>query len=229
MGDDGGEPSLQLLDFSSEFVEIVVELLNFDVHDVVLDFLELVDGLLELHEDLLDRLREGLSFGASKFDLLELVELNDGVGEMQDIVRSFKEGVQTDEEGVCGQLPSALGLGLVFEIGVLEFGTDINRSLELLTSILGVLILNGSENGGAGDTFSGLENDGITDLSNQHHESRRGIVESGFVPNHEDGVHDGDKEFMEVAEFLAGVRELVEVTGQGLQISRVIVGLDSSI
>jgi hypothetical protein len=79
----------QLLDLVTELVEIVIKILLVDVHDVVLHLLERLNRPLELNRNLLHRLSQRLAFSASQIDLSQLVELHDGVRQVQDVVASL--------------------------------------------------------------------------------------------------------------------------------------------
>jgi len=61
----------------SELEEVVIEVSLLDVHDVVLDGHELINGLRELVEDPKDSGGQGLTLGVTNVDLLELAELDD--------------------------------------------------------------------------------------------------------------------------------------------------------
>ena len=76
LGEDGSESSLELLDSLSEREEVLVEVSLLDVHDVVLDGRELVNSLGELIEDPKDSGGQGLTFGVTNVNLLQLAELD---------------------------------------------------------------------------------------------------------------------------------------------------------
>lgn len=48
---------------------------------------------------------------------------------MVDVLASLEERVKSHKKGIGGQFPFLIGLLLVFEIGLLEFATDIDCSL----------------------------------------------------------------------------------------------------
>lgn len=52
LGKDGSETALKFLDSVAEFVEVIIKLTLFNVHDVVVDLHELFDGFVKLIEDL---------------------------------------------------------------------------------------------------------------------------------------------------------------------------------
>ena len=91
---DGGNTTLQLLDAEPELVEVVVETLRVDVQDVVLDGLELLHRRLEILVHLMHRRGQRLALCASDLDLGELGKLDDGVGELADVVAALQEAVQ---------------------------------------------------------------------------------------------------------------------------------------
>ena len=76
LGQDGSESSLELLDSLSELEEVVVEVSLLDVHDVVRDGHEVFNSLGELIEDPKDSGGQGLTFGVTNVNLLQLAELD---------------------------------------------------------------------------------------------------------------------------------------------------------
>lgn len=228
LGDDGGETAFEFLDLGSELVEVVVELLAGDVHDVVGDLGELLDGLLELDEDLADGLREGFALGASEFDFFELGELDDGVAEVEDVVRALEEAVEADEEGVGGEFPASLSLGLVLEVGVLELGADVDALLEAFAGLVRFLVVDVAEDDLAVDEAGGLLDDGVADFADEDNEAGRVVVELGAFVDEEDGVHDWDEEFVEFLE-IGVVVELFEVVLEGVEVHDVVVGFDAGL
>ena len=76
LGEDGSESSLELLDSLSELEEVVVEVSLLDVHDVVRDGHEVFNSLGELIEDPKDSGGQGLTFGVTNVNLLQLAELD---------------------------------------------------------------------------------------------------------------------------------------------------------
>lgn len=93
LSDHRSESSFQLFDLRSELVKIVIELFVLNIHNVVIQGLELIHSLLEFHEDLLQSFSQGLTLGTSEFNLSQLIELHDSVCQMQNVVASFKEGI----------------------------------------------------------------------------------------------------------------------------------------
>lgn len=85
-----------------------------------------------------------LALCVTDFDLLELVELDNGAGEVHDILATLLEGVKADEESVGGDFPlvCALCLALVLEVSILEFGASLECKCELIMSFLWLLVLN---------------------------------------------------------------------------------------
>jgi len=89
LSENGCKPSLEFSDSLSEFVEVVVELPFLNIHDVVLYSHELFNSLVEFFKDLIDSCGQSLTFSVTNFYLLQLVELNDGAGEMHDVLASL--------------------------------------------------------------------------------------------------------------------------------------------
>jgi hypothetical protein len=138
LGDHRRESTFKFFDLASELVEIVIELLVLNIHDIVVKSLELIHSLLELHKNLLKSFSKGFSLGASELDLGQLVELHNGVGQMEDVVATFEERVESYEQGVGGEFPGVLGLGLVLEIGIFELGADVDGGGEFFTGFVGL-------------------------------------------------------------------------------------------
>jgi hypothetical protein len=75
----------------SELVEVIIESSLFDVHDVVFNLHEVLNGSSELFVDLNDGSRKGLTLGVTNLNLLELLELHDGVGQVHNVLASLLE------------------------------------------------------------------------------------------------------------------------------------------
>lgn len=82
LGNYGCQATFQLFDFGPEVVKVVVELFDFNVHDVVGELLELLLGVLELQIDLVEGLGQGFALGATQHDVLQFGELHNSVGQM---------------------------------------------------------------------------------------------------------------------------------------------------
>jgi hypothetical protein len=91
LGEDGSESSLKFLNALSELVEVIIESSLFDVHDVVFNLHEVLNGSSELFVDLDDGSRKGLTLGVTNLNLLELLELHDGVGQVHNVLASLLE------------------------------------------------------------------------------------------------------------------------------------------
>jgi hypothetical protein len=171
-----------------------------------------------------------LALSVSDFDLLKLVELDNGAGEVHNILASLLEGVETDEESVSGDLPlvSPLSLSLVLEVCLLELGACFESSSELIVSFLGLLALDAAEDGLTIDVLAALADDGVADLADQDHQASGRVVVRRVRPDHQDHVHDRDEQVGHLGELSAQVSQVSEKVGQGLQVLVVLVGLRSS-
>jgi hypothetical protein len=85
------ESSLKLLDTKAELVEVVIESSLFNVHDLILDLHEKVNGGLELSVDGVDCVGQGLTLGVTDLDVSKSSELLDGLSEVHDILASLLE------------------------------------------------------------------------------------------------------------------------------------------
>lgn len=170
-----------------------------------------------------------LALSVSDFDLLKLVELDNGAGEVHNILASLLERVETDEESVSGDLPlvSPLSLSLVLEVCLLELGACFESSSELIMSFLGLLALDAAEDGLPVDVLAALADDGVADLADQDHQASGGVVVRRVRPDHQDHVHDRHEQVGHLGELSAQVSQVSEKVGQGLQVLVVLVSLRS--
>jgi hypothetical protein len=90
--------------------------MDFNIHNVEADFHEFSNSAVEFILNVLDIGGHLLSFGVTDLNLLELVELNYGVGEVHDILAPLREGIETYKESVLGDFPLIFGLRFVFKI-----------------------------------------------------------------------------------------------------------------
>ena len=227
LGEDGGESALELLDSLAELEEVVSELLHLDVHDVVVDEHKGLDGLSEFSLNGHNGSAHGSTLGVTNLDLLQLVELLDGLGELHNVLAPLSEGIKADKEGARSDLPGVLGLGLVVVVGDLELGAEVPASGELAVSITWVFVLDCTENLVTVDLLAALEDDGVANLSDEDQEACWGVVVLRVGPDEEDGVHDGDEELRDFSKVERGVDELVEVLLKGLEVLVVLISLDS--
>lgn len=65
LGNHRGQSTFEFFDFGSEFIEIVIKLFIFNIHDIVVEGLELIHGFLKFHKDLLQGFGQRFSFGAA--------------------------------------------------------------------------------------------------------------------------------------------------------------------
>ena len=225
LGEDGGKPTLELLDLVPELIEIAIEPLLVDVHDLVFNSLEALNGLLEFLKDLLDGLRECLSLGSSDLDVIELVELDDGLGEMKDIVAPLEEVIEAHEQRVRCQLPGALRFCLVEEVGVLELCADIDGGLQLIGGIPRVIIQQ-REDQRSRNILPRLLDNRVAYLPDQDNEPRRRLVVLAVVPDQQDQMHDREEELMERREITRWVQKILKPRKQDLDEGVGVVGLD---
>jgi hypothetical protein len=204
LGQDWSKTALELLDSVAELVEIVIELALLNV---IAYLHELVNGLVELVEDLHHWGSELLALSVTDFDLLELVELNDSWSEVHDVLASLLEWVKADEEGIGGDLPlvGSLGLTLVLKVSILELWAGLKSESELVVGLLWLLVLDTGKDWLAINVFAALADDGVADLADQDYKASRGVVVRRVGPDHEDHVHDGNEEIRHFSELLAQI------------------------
>jgi hypothetical protein len=127
-----------------------------------------------------------LALSVTDFNLLKLVELDDGRGEVHDILASLLEGVKAHKEGICSDFPlvGTLGLAFVLKVCLLELSAGIEGSGKLVVSFLGLFVLDATEDGLTVDIFTALADDGIADLSDEYYKSSRCVVVGRVCPYH---------------------------------------------
>lgn len=130
LGENGSKSSLEFLDALAELVEVVIEGSLFNVHDVVGDLHELLDGNIELSVDLDDGVGKSLTLGVTDLNLLKLLELDHSVGQVHDVLASLLEGIQSNKESVLSDFPLTSDLSLVLMVGLLELGAGIKSLLK---------------------------------------------------------------------------------------------------
>jgi len=85
------ESSLEFLNAKAELVEIIIEGSLLDVHNLVLDLHEKVNGGLELSVDGVDGVGEGPTLGVTDLNVAKSSELLDGLSEVHHILASLLE------------------------------------------------------------------------------------------------------------------------------------------
>jgi hypothetical protein len=227
LGEDRSESSLEFLNALSELVEVIIESSLFNVHDIILNLHESFNGRIELLEDLDDGSGKSLSFSVTNLNLLKLLELHDGVGQMHNVLASLLERVQSDEECILGDFPLASDLSLVLMVGFLEFGTSVESLLEIGVSKMRLLILDEGKDLLLIDEVSAPINDCVGDLSNKNNKSGRSVVVLRVSPNEEDGVHDGHEQVSDLLELEGVIGQAGKKLRKSLQVEVVVVSLNS--
>ena len=143
---------------------------------------------------------------------------------MHDVLASLREAIESHEEGVGGDLPLVLGLLLVLVVGILELGADVEGKGELVVGDLWLISTDKPKDGWSINGGTAPVDDGVADLSNQHHKSSWSVVVLGVGPDQENSVHDWDEEIDHVAELLGRVGQLVEQVEKGLKVEEVLGG-----
>lgn len=141
---------------------------------------------------------------------------------------SLLEGIESHEQSVRGDLPLASDLALVLMVSLLELSASVQSSLQFVVSFLRLFTLDEGEDFLTIDKVLASVNNGIADLSDEYDKSRWSVVVLGVGPDQENGVHDWDEQFLDIAELLRIVGQLLEQAAEGLQVQVVVVGLDSS-
>lgn len=168
-----------------------------------------------------------LSLGVTDFNLLELIELNDGASQVHDVLASLREGIKPHKKCVCGDFPLVLSLAFVFEIGIFEFRAYLKGESELIMSFLRLFILDEGKDLITINVVAALIDDGIADLSDEDHKSRRCVVTGRIFPDQQDDVHGRHKEIWDLSEILASIGQLVEEVSQCSQVLMVLIGFMS--
>lgn len=74
----------------------------------------------------------------------------------------------------------------------------------------GLFILNAAEDTLSINIFAALLNDSVTNLADQNNKASRSVVVGRIGPDHENHVHDGDKEIGDLSEVFAKISQLIE-------------------
>lgn len=213
----------------TELEEVISKSLLLDIHDFVswLNGAEGLDGLSELGLNGHDGGAHGLTLRVTNLDLLQLVELLDRLRQLHDVLAPLDEGIKSDEEGAGCDLPGGLALGLVVVVGLLELGTEFHAHSELAVGFCWVLLLDGFEDALRADLTAALLDDGVANLADEHKQAGRRVVVLGVGPDQQNGVHDGDKALGDFGKLVTFVHQVVDVLLEGLEILRVLIGLQS--
>ena len=81
---------------------------------------------------------------------------------------ALRESVETDEESVRSNLPGLFGLSLVVEVGILKGAADIESERELGVSLLGLRVLNRTEDEFAVNSPPALHDHCVADLTDEN-------------------------------------------------------------
>mmetsp|Transcript_9277 Transcript_9277/g.10102 ORF Transcript_9277/g.10102 Transcript_9277/m.10102 type:complete len:229 (+) Transcript_9277:1035-1721(+) len=147
---------------------------------------------------------------------------------MLNILTTFREGIQTDEQGIGGDGPGIVGLGFIVKVGLFELGANVEGQTQFIASLTGGIILDQGENIMSTDKFAGLYNESIANFSDQHYQSGRFVVILGMVPDQQDDMHDGDEQLGQLYQILIFVHEIQEPFLECLQVLVVTIGFGSS-
>lgn len=158
---------------------------------------------------------------------MEFVELDNGAGEVHDILAALLERVKANKECVCGDFPlvGTLSLTFVLKVSILELGAGLKSKSKLIVSFLGLLVLDAGKDGLAIDVLAALTDNGVANLADQDNKASWCVVVGRVGPDHEDHVHDGNEQVRYFGELSAQVSKVSEQVGQGLEILVVLVGL----
>ena len=211
----------------AELEEVIVKASLFDVHDVVLDGHELIDGRLELVVDLHHSGGKDSTLSVTDLNLLEALELEEGARQVEHVLAALLEAVEADEQSVLSDFPLATDLGLVLMVALLELGTSVKSNEEFRVGFTGLVVLDEREDLLAINEVAASVDHSVADLADEHDEAGGRVVVLRVSPDKEDRVHDGHEQLSDVAQLLGVVGQLVEEIGQGLQVEVVIVGLDT--
>jgi len=97
---------------------------------------------LKLREYLFKTISKSSTFGVSDLNVSELLELLDGVCKMHDVLASFKEAIESNEQSIGCDFPLVFGLGLIVKVSIFEFIANINDKGEFLVGFFDVTGIN---------------------------------------------------------------------------------------
>ena len=84
----------------AEFIKVIVKFLLLNIENVVLDCRELVDGFVEFVQDRVNIGSHDFAAGITDLDLLNFVELADGIGQVHNVLATLREGIKAHEKCV---------------------------------------------------------------------------------------------------------------------------------
>lgn len=205
---DRGQSAFEFLNALAELVEIIIKFAHLDIHNIIVDKHEFIFGGIELIQDVHNRTGHGLALSVTDFNLSKLVELLDSAGKVHNVLTSLREGVKADKKGVSGNFPLVLALCLVIEVGLLEFGANIDAFLQTGMSFLRNVTFNSRFYSFTINEVMALNNNSVADLADQDHKSGGSVVEFGVSPNHENSVHDRNEKVSNIYNFLRCVSQV---------------------
>jgi hypothetical protein len=127
LGKNRSESSLELLNSVTELKEIIIELALFNIHNVIADVHEFFNSFVELLENLHDWSGKLFSLSVTDFNLLKLVELNNGASEVHDILASFLERIKSHKKSIGCDFPlvASFCLSFILKVGILKLGASL--------------------------------------------------------------------------------------------------------
>lgn len=200
------------------------QILFGNVHDIIVDFFEAFNCIFEFGVNRINSFGKGFTFCSSNIDIIKFVELSNGFGKIKNIMTSFKEVIKSNKKSICSQLPLSFSKAFVFEIGIFKLSADINCDLEFFRSLCWVTFQK-IEDGCTRNKFSCLLNNCVTDFPNQNDQSCWRVVIFGVLPDQKNGMHDWNKEEMELGKIL-GCHKLIKPVFKNAHISVTIISFN---
>mmetsp|Transcript_90028 Transcript_90028/g.275591 ORF Transcript_90028/g.275591 Transcript_90028/m.275591 type:complete len:466 (-) Transcript_90028:653-2050(-) len=228
--EQAAHPHVEALHRRAEGEIVGVELLLVDVEDVVAHGAELVHGSVKL---LVDRAHAGgqrLALGAAHVDALQLGVLHHRPCEIQGVAHAVAEGVEPGEQRVVLHAP-ALPARLrrrdvpVQDIRVFEGRANLQRLVELVVGLVGLLARDHAEHVRSSHELHCLRDHRVADLADQHGKPRGRVVVMGVPPDQQRAVQHAIEGFVQRLELDRVGRELRNGLRQRGEELEVVVGL----
>ena len=173
--------------------EVIIELLLLNVKDIVLNEHEVLNSLGELIEHGHDVGCHSFAARVANLNFLKLVELRNSASQVQDVLTSLREGVETNEERVGADLPLIFRALFVLKVCILELGAHIQSLSELCVCFVALLVLDTIKDLLTVDVGTALADDRVTDLTDENDKTSGSVVVLRVVPDEQDCVHDRHK------------------------------------
>lgn len=230
LADDGGHPLVDVLHGVVEVVVVALEAflvlkVGVDhVHDVLLDRGELLHGLTEEFQDILDILGELVSLGAPDVDVAQHALVDVGLDHLLKLLASDDEVVQVEEESCVYDVPEALALLPLLLVDGLEVLAGVSNLHDLLHHLSRVALVELADEVAAVELAPALGDDLVADEPDECHQVGVALVVHGGLLDQHDQVHDRHLDLLDLLDVIAP-HQTLELLAQRAQLALVVLSL----